>query len=98
MFVFVHAYVLLMLMVTHKGVNWHSKYITQVQQQRPKSPTVILTRHACKYKVHKLHQRYIPPKTMAPSGRMYMPYISGTLDDTGVHGHKTEPICIQGRT
>ena len=57
MFVFVHAYVLLMLMVTHKGVNWHSKYITQVQQQRPKSPTVTLTWHACKHKVRKLHLR-----------------------------------------
>ena len=27
--------------------------------QRPESPTVTLTWHACKYKVHKLHQRYI---------------------------------------
>ena len=25
---------------THKGVNWRSKYVTQVQQQRPESPTV----------------------------------------------------------
>ena len=25
----------------------------------PESPTVILTWHACKYKVHKLHQRYV---------------------------------------
>ena len=31
--------------------------ITQVQQQRPELPTVTLTWHACKYKVHKLHQR-----------------------------------------
>ena len=31
----------------------------QAQQQRPESPTVILTWHACKYKVHKLHQMYI---------------------------------------
>ena len=43
---------------THKGVNQCSKYVTQVQQQRPESPTVTLTWHACKYKVHKLHQRY----------------------------------------
>ena len=43
---------------THKGVNYRSKYLTQVQQQRPESPTVTLTWHACKYKVHKLHQRY----------------------------------------
>ena len=33
------------------------KYITQVQQQTPESPTVPLTWHACKYKVHKLHHR-----------------------------------------
>ena len=36
-----------------------SKYRTQVQQQRPESPTVTLTWHACKYKVHKHHHRYI---------------------------------------
>ena len=35
------------------------KYVTQVQQQSAESPTVTLTRHACKYKVHKLHQRYM---------------------------------------
>ena len=34
------------------------KDVTQVQQ-RPASPTVTLTWHASKYKVHKLHQRYI---------------------------------------
>ena len=44
---------------THEGVHYRSKHVTQVQQQRPKSPTVTLTWHACKYKVHKLHQRYI---------------------------------------
>ena len=33
------------------------KKITQAQQQRPESPTVTLTWHASKYKVHKLHQR-----------------------------------------
>ena len=44
---------------TNKGGNQRSKYVTQVQQQRSKSPTVTLTWHACKYKVHKLHQRYI---------------------------------------
>ena len=32
---------------------------THTQQQRPESPTVPLTWHASKYKVHKLHQRYI---------------------------------------
>ena len=44
---------------THKGVNQRSKYVTQVQHQRPESPTITLIWHACKYKVHKLHQRYI---------------------------------------
>ena len=34
---------------THNRVNQRSKDFTQSQQQR----------HACKYKVHKLHQRYI---------------------------------------
>ena len=43
----------------HKGVKKRSKYVTRVQQQRPESPTVTLTWHACKYKVHKLHQRYM---------------------------------------
>ena len=28
---------------THKGVNQRSKYVTQVQLQRPESPTVTLT-------------------------------------------------------
>ena len=31
----------------------------QVQQQSSEWPTVTLTWHACKYKVHKLHHRYI---------------------------------------
>ena len=31
---------------THKGVNQHSKDVTQTQQQRPESPTVTLTWHA----------------------------------------------------
>lgn len=44
---------------THKGVNWRSKYVTQIQQQRPKSPMATPTWHACKYKVQKFHQRYI---------------------------------------
>ena len=30
---------------THKGVNWRSKYVKQVQQQRPESPTVVLILH-----------------------------------------------------
>ena len=44
---------------THKGANWRSKYVTQVQQRRPESPTVTRAWRSCKYKVHKLHQRYI---------------------------------------
>ena len=35
------------------------KIIRQAQQQRPESPMVTLTWRACKYKVYKLHQRYI---------------------------------------
>ena len=40
-------------------INMHGKDISQVQQQRPERPMVTLTWHACKYKVHKLHHRYI---------------------------------------
>ena len=75
---------------THKGANKRSKYVTQTQQLRRESPTVTLTWHACKYEAHKLHQRYIlkkdtlPPPAQLP-GAYIIPYISGTLDDTGVH-------------
>ena len=44
---------------THTGVNKCSAGITQTQQARTESPAVALTRHASKYKVHKLCQRYI---------------------------------------
>ena len=44
---------------THKEFNQHLKYVTPVQHQRPELPTVTLSWHVCKYKVHKLHQRYI---------------------------------------
>ena len=44
---------------TDRGVNYRSKFVTQVRQQKPGSPTVTLTWHACKYKAHKLLQRYI---------------------------------------
>ena len=37
--------------------NKRSKDVTQTQQQRPQSPTVTLTWHAGKHKVHKLHHR-----------------------------------------
>ena len=43
---------------THKGVNYRPKYVIQIQQQRPESTTVTFTWHACKCKVHELHQRY----------------------------------------
>ena len=42
-----------------KGVNQRSKDVTQTQQQRLESPTLTLTWHASKHKVHKLHERYI---------------------------------------
>ena len=35
------------------------------KQQKPELPTVTLIWHACKYKVHKLHQRYILKPTTA---------------------------------
>ena len=38
-------------LITHKGVNYCSKYTTQVLQQRHESPAVTLTWYACKYKV-----------------------------------------------
>ena len=48
------------------GVNLRAKSVTQVHQQRPELPTVTLTWHACKYKVHKLHQWYILKKGYPP--------------------------------
>ena len=45
---------------TRELINARNNVVIQVQQQRPKLPTVTLTwRHACKYKVHKLHYRYM---------------------------------------
>ena len=44
---------------TPRGVNQRSKDVTQTQRQRPESHMVTLIWHASKYKVHKLHQRYI---------------------------------------
>ena len=41
------------------GVNQRSVNVTQVEHQRPESPTLTLTWHVCKYKVQKLYQRYI---------------------------------------
>ena len=43
---------------TCKGFqNQPTKDVTQIQQQRPESPTVTLTWHASKFKVYKLQQR-----------------------------------------
>ena len=47
---------------THKGTLLALE--RQTQQQRPESPTLTLTWHVCKYKVHKLHQRYILAQTV----------------------------------
>ena len=58
--------------LTYEGINQRSKYATQVQQ-RPESPTVTLTWRACKYKVHKLHQRYIQRNTKTIVSRTVSP-------------------------
>ena len=42
-----------------KSTLKQSKDVTQTQQQRRESPTVPLTWHASKHKVHERHQRYI---------------------------------------
>ena len=75
---------------THKGVNYRLKDVTQAQQQSPESPTVTLTWHEHKYKVHKLHQRYI---------LCFLLFLHNVLSDL----HKTDilltlvtvQICIQ---
>ena len=59
------------------------------QQQRLESPTLTLTWHASKYKVHNLHQRYVL-KNLCPQAA-YTPSTSGTLSDTSVYRHKREP-------
>ena len=37
-----------------------------VTLQKPESPAVTLTWHVSKYKIHKLHQMYIPQKGCLP--------------------------------
>ena len=61
----------------------HSKYITHVQQQRHESSTVTLTWGACKYKVHKLHQRYILWWSLCT---LYLParQVRFTIGDSGL--------------
>ena len=54
------------------------------------------TWRASKYKVYKLHQRYILKKRMPPVA--CVPSISDTLGDTGVYRHTTEPIFIRDQT
>jgi len=44
---------------TNKEVNQRPKDVTETQQQRYESPTVTLTLHASKNKVHQLHQNHI---------------------------------------
>ena len=68
------------------------------QQQRPESPTVILTWHASKYKVHKLHQRYILKRDASPPPPHLVartPSISNTLGNTGVYKQKTNQFLIK---
>ena len=66
------------------------------QKQKPESPTVsppgvrVNTRYINSTKGTSL-------KKDAPSG-IYTPSISGTLGDTGVYRHTTEPIVIRDRT
>ena len=57
---------------TNKGVNLHSKDITQIQQQRPKLAGANLTRHASLYKGHNHDQRYILKKGCLPVA--YLPF------------------------
>ena len=70
---------------THKGVNQRSKYVTQVQQQRPESPRVTLTWHACKYKVHKLHQRYMRVNTKYKVHKLHQRYIYRGCTSDGIY-------------
>ena len=62
---------------TRNGVTLCAIYVTLVQQQRPESPTVTLTWHARKYKVHKLHQSCIRVNTryINSRGGVYVPCI-----------------------
>ena len=57
--------------------NW---YVTQVHQQRPESPTVTLTWHACKYKVHKFNPEV-------------QPFYPARLDISSSCSNGREPSC-----
>ena len=56
---FCFVFVSFSLFEQSNGVNSRSKNVTSAQLQRPESPSVTLTWHANKHKVHKLHRRYI---------------------------------------
>ena len=63
---------------TPKGVNQRSKYVTQTQQQRPLSPTVTLTWHACigMYPAGKVAPAFSPPSCTVPErGCKRKPYL-----------------------
>ena len=62
-----------MYRINTKGHTNTNTDITQTQQQRSESPTVTLTWHASKYKVYKLHHRYI--FRGYTSGGVYVPFI-----------------------
>ena len=64
-----------------RAIVQNSKYVTQVQQQRPDSPTVTLTWHACKYKVHK----------PSPGMRVNTRYINFTRDTSSNVVHPLMP-------
>ena len=90
----------------HKGVNQHSKYVTQTQQ-RPESPTVTVTWHECKYRVHNSTRSTPSPpphttqkrerKKMPPRG-IYTLHIRHTRRHRCAQALKKEPIFIQDRT
>ena len=78
-------------------INKHREIIAHdrqgMQQQRPESPSNSTWR-ASKYKVYKLHQRYILKKGWP---QWHIPSISGTLGESGVYRHTTESIFIRDR-
>ena len=70
----------------------------RTQQQRPESPTV--TPPAMQVNFMQLQGTITPPNIHLQKNKKkmptvaYTPSISGTLGDTGVYRHKTEPILI----
>ena len=76
----------------NKRKEINSAQQTVIQQQRPESPKVTPPSIWVNtgYRKPKVH----PQKKMSSSG-LYIPSISGTLGNTGVYRHTTEPIFIQ---